>query len=125
MRDNVLALLSSVIVPIVVALISSGTLANLISKKLGVGDLSKKVDDLKYEISEFKADTYRNRVLRFNDDLLSGKNRTKEAFDDCLNDIDQYERFCNLHPDYPNNKCVLAIENIKREYREKSENNSF
>ena len=125
MSEPYVVFLSSVVVPIIVALISSGTLANSLSKKSGIADLSKKVDDLSYEISEFKANTFRTRIIRFNDELLAGANRTKEAFDDCLGDIDQYERFCRTHPDYPNNKCCLAIENIKREYKEKSESNSF
>ena len=125
MSEPYVVFLSSVVVPIVVALISSGTLASSISKKFGVADLSKKVDDLSCEMKEFKADTCRNRILRFHDDLLNHVNRTKEAFDDCLGDIDKYERFCKSHPDYPNNKCAIAIENIEREYKEKIKNNSF
>lgn len=55
-------------------------------------------------------------MLRFNDEVLQGVRHTKEHFDEVLEDIDEYECYCKAHPEYPNNKAVLAIENIRGIY---------
>lgn len=139
-------LLVSVVVPIVVALISSGKVANRVTKKMKLDDLSSKVDtidgkvdvlaekietiDLRVEqvddkVDANKADTYRTRILRFNGEIKRGVRHDEEEFNDCLTAIDRYETFCNEHPEYPNNKCRLAIQNVERVYKECLEKNSF
>ena len=42
-----------------------------------------------------------------------------------LAEIDAYERFCDDHPDYPNNRAVLAIENIRENYKERLKKHDF
>ena len=76
-------------------------------------------------VAENEATTCRYRILRFNDEILHEEKHSKEHFDQVLEDISRYERFCNTHPEYENNKAVLAIKNIKRVYQTCSENNSF
>lgn len=76
-------------------------------------------------IAENEATTCRYRILRFNDEILHEEKHSKEHFDQILEDISRYERFCNTHPEYENNKAVLAVKNIKRVYQTCSENNSF
>ena len=44
---------------------------------------------------------------------------------DMLLDIDEYERFCETHPGYKNNRAVMAIANIKRVYQDHEENGGF
>ena len=39
-----------------------------------------------------------------------------------LTKIDDYERYCEEHPEYPNNRAVLAIENIREVYKERLKN---
>ena len=39
--------------------------------------------------------------------------------------IDGYERFCEKHPEYPNNKAVMAIKNVKEVYQKAYQNNDF
>ena len=55
----------------------------------------------------------RQRILRFNDEGLFGKGHSKEHYDEILEDIDVYEQYCAEHPDYKNNKAVIAIATIK------------
>lgn len=76
-------------------------------------------------IAENEATTCRYRILRFNDEVLHGQKHTKEHFDQILDDITRYEQFCEGHPEYENNKAVLAIENIKRVYQKCSDENTF
>lgn len=71
------------------------------------------------------ADTHRSRILHFNTELLRGNKHTQEDFVEVLTEIDFYEHYCREHPDYENNRAVLAIENIKRVYKELMENGGF
>ena len=54
-----------------------------------------------------------------------GKKHSKEHFDEILFDIDAYEQYCSTHPDYKNNKAVLAIGTIKEVYADCIEEHSF
>ena len=102
------------------------------SKKDGMEDLGKKIDNLATTLdNHIKEDREndirmaRRDILRFNDEIRRGQAHTAESFDDILEAIDQYEHYCKAHPDFENNKAVLAIENIKRVYKERLEKNDF
>lgn len=77
------------------------------------------VDDERY------AKSSRMRILRFNDEILQQKQHTKEHFDEILDDITEYEKYCKEHPDYINNKAVLAIKNVEHVYQECLAKNKF
>lgn len=71
------------------------------------------------------ADGHRARILHFNNELLRDIDHTKEEFIEVLTEIDAYERYCQEHPDYPNNRAVLAIENIRSNYKERLQKHDF
>lgn len=71
------------------------------------------------------ADKHRMEILRFNNELLRSIDHTKEEFIEVLAEIDAYERFCEDHPDYPNNRAALAIENIQENYKERLKKHDF
>lgn len=96
------------------------------------GELIKKIDNLDHEIKDLRnvcderdATLMRTHILHFNDELLHDKNHTKEHFDQILDDITSYEKYCDEHPDYKNNKAVCAIENIKRTYEKRMQKHDF
>lgn len=74
---------------------------------------------------ERNADQHRARILRFNNELLRSIPHTKEEFIDVLADIDAYERYCESHKDYKNNRAVHAIANIGRVYDERLQKHDF
>lgn len=67
----------------------------------------------------------RRDILRFNDEVRRGTPHTEESFDDILDCIDTYERYCSSHPDFANSKAVMAVDNIKRVYQERLVKNDF
>ena len=80
-------------------------------------DLDKKLDNHIAENEREKIDECRRRILIFNEKVVAdSKNITKERYDSILEDIDMYENYCDEHPNYPNSKAVLSIENLKRDY---------
>lgn len=83
------------------------------------------LNQLSQMLAETEATTCRYRILRFNDEILHDQQHTKEHFDQILDDVTRYEKFCREHPEYENNKAVLAIENIKRIYKKCTDESSF
>lgn len=81
--------------------------------------------DVLDKLDENSASTCRYRLIRFDDELRHNVKHTQEHFDQILDDITTYERYCKEHPNYPNSKAVLAIENIKSTYIKCREENSF
>lgn len=74
---------------------------------------------------ERNADEHRSKILRFNTEILRGDRHTREDFIEALSEIDFYEGYCREHPDYENNRAVLAIGNIERVYKELMKNGDF
>lgn len=54
-----------------------------------------------------------------------GMKHSQENFDQVLSDIDDYEHYCNNHPEFKNNKTVAAKEKILKVYSERMDNNDF
>lgn len=100
-------------------------LAKAIGKAIGIAAIERKLDEHIAADDKRDADRHRLEILRFNNELLRGLRHTKEEFIEALAEIDAYERFCEDHPDYPNNRAVLAIENIRENYRERMKKHDF
>lgn len=88
-----------------------------------ISSLSEKIDALSNNIKliEKKNDvnritTCRYRILRFDDEIRHNDKHSREHFDQVIDDINEYEIYCVQHPDYKNNKAMMAIENIKDVY---------
>lgn len=71
------------------------------------------------------ADMHRAAILRFNNELLRDLPHTREEFIEVLNEIDLYERYCESHPGYKNNRAVHAVANIKRVYDDRLVKHDF
>lgn len=89
---------------------------DMVTQKL---DTHIRVDD------ERNADSYRTRILQFNNELLREIMHTREDFIEILTVIDDYEGYCRDHREYKNNRAVCAIENIKRVYMERLQKHDF
>ena len=92
----------------------------------------KDIDGLKVSIQQMResesikdAQAARRRILRFNDELLRSIDHSKEYFDDILEDIKIYNRYCDEHKDFANGKTVMAKKNIEHCYEQCMEKHSF
>ena len=90
-----------------------------------LGHLEKRLDKHITDDDKRDADGHRVKILQFNNELLRSIDHTKEEFIEVLAEIDAYEHFCDDHPDYPNNRAVLAIENIRENYKERLKKHDF
>ena len=101
-------------------------------KRGAIAKLTDKVDkiasDLKSHIDENREQSAiqaRQRIQRFNDEILRGQLHTKEYFDSILIDCDFYDHYCNDNPVFRNQVTSMAEDNIKRVYKKCMEEHSF
>ena len=97
-----------------------------IAKRLGKamnGEVIAKVEKLERDIKtmqdtedERAAKSARTRVLRFGDELIHDVRHSKEHFDDILQDISDYEKYCEEHPKFENDRMSLTAQLIKDTY---------
>ena len=90
-----------------------------------VTNLKEKHDELRNRMDKDDADDCRTRILRFGDELRRGVEHSEEFFNQILDDISDYERYCTEHPEYKNSKAVNAIAEIDKVYQRCMEKNSF
>lgn len=101
-------------------------------KKGAMGQLSQKVESISDRLDKHIADDERyhiiqcrQRIQRFNDDILHGQKHTKEFFDSILIDIGDYDRYSASHPEFRNQVTSMAEDNIKRIYKKCMTDKSF
>ena len=113
-------------------------IARLLGKAINA-DVLKELDDVKGEVKETQktldehirmddernADSHRQRILAFNNELLRDIPHTEEDFIEVLGEIDFYEDYCKTHPEYKNNRAIHAIAHISRVYDERLEKHDF
>ena len=105
--------------------INADVLKELEEVKAGQKRTQEKLDDHIRVDDERNADSHRTRILQFNNELLREIMHTREDFIEILDEIDFYEKYCDDHKDYQNNRAVCAIENIKRVYMERLKKHDF
>lgn len=99
--------------------------AKAIGRAMGIEAIETKLDKHITMDDRRTADGHRARILHFNNELLRNIGHTKEEFIEALTEIDAYEKYCDKHPEYPNNRAVLAIENIREVYKERLKKHDF
>lgn len=120
------------IVTVVVAVLGSSWVGDWLKarreKKSGMVTTNQILDavkSLRADFDEEKAVQARVRIVKFNDEILTGQRHSKESFDQVLSDIDTYDKFCATHPNFVNSKTKLSSENIKNTYRECEAKHTF
>lgn len=78
------------------------------------------------EADDIRARNQRYRILRFYDEMCDHHRRFSEShFEDILDDIDAYEKYCELHPDFKNNRGHVAMQHIKEKYEHVKQTGGF
>ena len=87
--------------------------------------ISDKVDKLEKKSEEKEAVQARTHILRFADELYNGEKHSKDYFDDILGDCDMYEKYCEHHPGFTNNRTKMSANLIKETYARLLEEHNF
>ena len=126
------------VVPIIVAIVAiiPTVIANRKKTQETISQAGKTTDEkvakiqttLDAHIKENEDDAARNRryrILRFYDELCMGIKHSESHFEDILDDIDNYERYCAAHTDFVNNRGQCAMHKIKEVYAKVKEKGGF
>lgn len=117
-------MMSETVLGVVAALLSATALWDFVkflisrkdAKQASNNDLRKAIEILSDKVDRNQAILARTHILRFDDELLNDIKHSKEYFSQQLQDIDTYEAYCQLHPDFKNSYATAAIEHIKKTY---------
>ncbi len=72
-------------------------------------------------ISESEMKTARYRIIRYDDEELSGIVHSDDHRDQILEDIDVYTTYCDSHPEFHNHKGQGAMQRILADYGRRAE----
>lgn len=87
--------------------------------------IETKLDNHIEDDANCRADEARNRILRFGDEVRQGVLHTAEHWADILRDVDRYEKFCDGHPNYENNRAANTIQYLNEVYAGHLKKNDF
>ena len=90
-----------------------------------IGEVKRIQTDDESKADEYRAITSRVRILKFNEELLRDVKHSKEMFDQVLEDVTKYTHYCAEHPNFENDKAVLAINNVRKCYEKCLEQHDF
>lgn len=90
-----------------------------------IKDLKTDVDTVREEAKRQNAVLARTHILRFDDELCNGVKHSKEYFQQQLQDIDTYEKFCESHHDFENSYAIEAIKHIRETFRKCRDEDKF
>lgn len=84
-------------------------------------DANRKESDERFNaiekrMAEERAANARIRILNYSDEIMHGVLHSEESFNQILDDITQYENYCDKHPNYTNARAKLAVANINKVY---------
>lgn len=67
----------------------------------------------------------RTQFLIFADELSRGVHHSREHYEAITEMVDDYDRYCQAHPDFPNSKARAAEKLIKTSYQDRVNNNDW
>ncbi len=88
-------------------------------------DTDDRFNALEHRMAEERTTNARIRILGFSDEIMHGVLHSEESFNQTLQDITMYEKYCEKHPDYKNARAKVAIANIQAIYEKCVREGSF
>lgn len=90
-----------------------------------VDQLEKRDNEQDAAMAEEHARAARRRILRCSDEIRRKERHSEEYFNDVLDDISHYKKYCDEHPKFENEKAVLAIRLVEKTYEKCISDNDF
>lgn len=75
-------------------------------------------DSMNRKIDDGQAIQARARILRFSDEVQTGRKFSRSAWNQTFQDISDYEGHCGKYEDFPNSQADAAIKNVKTVHME-------
>lgn len=81
-----------------------------------IKELDGRVERIEKSLDERDAVLARTHILRFSDDIYNGIKHSKEYYDQTLDDLKTYTKYCEANPGFANGRTEKAGEYIQKEY---------
>ena len=81
-----------------------------------IGKLTNEIESIKDDSDRKDAVQARTHILRFSDELYNNVWHSREYFEQTMDDIKIYNKYCENHDDFANGRTEAAAEFIKQEY---------
>lgn len=81
-----------------------------------IDTLEQKIDATEHARQESDTNEMRWKILTFDGELQRKVQHTGEEFVEIMRVIDEYESYCDSHPEYHNSRAKTATKNIKSVY---------
>lgn len=94
-------------------------LGNILNK-----DILEATKRTEKKLDEHIAQSYRNKILQFMDDIVEGKRKTKEQWNEVVVAISSYENYCQDNKIH-NGLCTQASEFLLEEYKQRLKEKKF
>lgn len=88
-------------------------------------ELPGRMAKLEHEFNDDRAFRWRQMIVNRGDRVQDGYKLRKEVWVDTIETIDNYEKYCNSHPEFRNELASVTIEYMRHKYLEVRENNDF
>lgn len=95
------------------------------TKKGHIASFQEKLDSLSLKIDVAEVKSLRRFILKFDHEIRHGERHTREEWDQAIEDVTDYKRYCRQHAEYINDKCNIAIETITETFKQVSKENDF
>lgn len=82
-----------------------------------IESMQKRMEQSEQDRAEQDAIELRRRILLFGDEVARGVKHSEEHFNQILQDMTDYETYCQEHEDFKNDKTVITSERIKEAYK--------
>ena len=90
-----------------------------------VRSVKQEVEDVANSQKRGTAVECRVRILRFADEISHGKKHTKDHFDQTMQDIRDYEAYCDSDSEFRNGITKASVELINETFAERLRKNDF
>lgn len=87
--------------------------------------IKKEIDEMKTERLADKATDARRRILGASDEVLHGTLHSREWWEQIMDDITEYEKYCHENKEYENNKAKIAISELTSCYQTRRDRQDF
>lgn len=121
------------ILTITISIIGSGAVFGFIQFIISRNDkkhdkqqeILDRLDKVSQRLDEQGARIARSNILRFEEELINNAIHSREYFRSILDDIDNYEEYCETHAGFKNSFTVEASAHIKKVYQKLVDEGAF
>jgi len=106
-------------------LANKGVMDELKASKDDMTKLKDEVTTIQDKLAQNEAEDARRHILRFGDEIKNKMRHSEEYFNQILDDITRYERYCETHPNFKNARTVATQKIIMEVYQKCVQEGSF